>query len=179
MGILARSETLGLDAFEVDPLELRPHAIESDLQTVFRAVYKQVLGNEHLMECDRLDSAEALLRDGDITVRGFVCLVAKSEQYQKLFFVSSSQNRFIELNCKHLLGRPPQDQAEIIEQVEIYQEGGYEAEIDSYLDSDEYFQNFGENFVPYPRSIQSQTGIKTEGFNRMFSLLRGPATNDK
>jgi len=127
---------------------------------------------------DRLDSAEALLRNGDITVRGFVRAVAQSEQYQSLFFHGSSQYRFIELNCKHLLGRAPQDQEEIAAHVAIYNEEGYEGEIDSYLDRDEYFQNFGENVVPYPRSIQSQIGIKTEGFNRMFSLLRGPATND-
>ncbi|NEP01797.1 MAG: photosystem I reaction center subunit XII [Symploca sp. SIO2E9] len=179
MGNLAQSATLGLDACEVDPLELRPYATEDDLQTVIRAVYKQVLGNEHLMDSQRLYSAEALLRDSDITVRGFVGLVAKSELYQSLFFLSSSQNRFIEVNFKHLLGRPPQDQAEIIEHVCIYKEGGYEAEIDSYIDSDEYYQNFGEYVVPYPRAIISQTGIKNEGFNRMFSLLRGPATSDR
>ena len=50
MGNLARSATLGLDAFEVAPLEMRPLQTEDDLQTIIRAVYKQVLGNEHLME---------------------------------------------------------------------------------------------------------------------------------
>ncbi|MEM8809153.1 MAG: photosystem I reaction center subunit XII, partial [Cyanobacteria bacterium P01_G01_bin.38] len=30
-----------------DPVELRPKASEDDLQTVIRAVYKQVLGNHH------------------------------------------------------------------------------------------------------------------------------------
>ena len=179
MGNLTRSATLGLDAFEAEPLELRPNPTEDELQTVIRAVYKQVLGNEHLMEGDRLESAEALLRDGDITVRQFVNIVAKSSLYQALFFHGSSQYRFIELNFKHLLGRPPQEQAEIAAHVQIYNEQGYEAEIDSYIDSDEYIQSFGEDIVPYPRSIRTQTGIKTEGFNRMFSLLRGPATSDR
>ena len=178
MANLAMSATLGLDAFEVSPLELRPNSTEDDLQTVIRAVYKQVLGNEHLMESQRLDSAESLLRDGSITVRGFVRVVAQSPLYQSLFFQGSPQYRFIELNFKHLLGRAPQDQSEIQEHVALYHEQGYEAEINSYLDSDEYVQSFGDDTVPYPRGIRTQTGATTDAFNRMFALLRGSATSD-
>ncbi|MCL2936143.1 MAG: phycobilisome rod-core linker polypeptide [Trichodesmium sp. MAG_R02] len=179
MGNLALSATLGLDAFEVEPLELRSNYTEDDLQTVIRGVYKQVLGNEHIMESQRLDSPEALLRNGSVNVREFVRIVAKSPLYQSLFFHSSSQNRFIELNFKHLLGRAPLDQAEIDEHVLIYREQGYDAEIDSYLDSNEYIDSFGEDIVPYPRHIMSRRGMKTESFNRTFSLLRGPATSDR
>lgn len=64
-------------AFVSDPIELRPNATEDDLQVVIRAVYRQVLGNVHLMETQRLTSAESLLRNGDITVREFVRQVAK------------------------------------------------------------------------------------------------------
>ena len=179
MGNLAMSATLGLDAFETEPLGLRTNYTEDDLQVVIRGVYKQVLGNEHVMESQRLTSAESLLRNGDITVKEFVRLVAQSSLYRDLFFHSSSQYRFIELNFKHLLGRAPQDQSEISAHVKIYNEGGYKAEINSYLDSDEYTRNFGADVVPYPRSIRSQVGIKNEGFNRMFSLLRGSATSDR
>ncbi len=135
---------------EAEPLELRAYASEDDLQAVIRAVYKQVLGNAHLMESERLASAESLLRNGDLTVRGFVRIVAQSELYQSQFFHNCSPYRFIELNYKHLLGRAPQDQGEISEHVQIYNEQGYEVEIDSYIDSDEYIENFGENIVPYP-----------------------------
>ena len=179
MGNLALSATLGLDAFEVEPLELRSNFTEDDLQTVIRAVYKQVLGNEYMMESQRLHSPEALLRNGSINVREFIRVVAKSPLYQSLFFHSSSQNRFIELNLKHLLGRPPLDQAEISDHVLIYREQGYDAEIDSYLDSNDYINSFGEDIVPYPRQIKSRRGMKTESFNRTFSLLRGPATSDR
>lgn len=179
MGNLVMSASLGLDYFEVSPLELRPNYTEEYLQTIIRAVYKQVLGNEHIMDSQRLDSAEAMLRNGSITIRRFVRMVAQSPLYQSLFFSSSPQYRFIELNFKHLLGRAPQDQSEVSEHVRIYNEEGYVAEIDSYLDSNEYLNSFGENMVPYPRSIVSQAGIKTEGFNRMFSLLRGSATSDR
>ncbi|MEL6441298.1 MAG: phycobilisome rod-core linker polypeptide [Cyanobacteria bacterium J06621_8] len=179
MGNLGASATLGLDAFEVEPLELRPNSTEQDLQLIINGVYRQVLGNQHLFEGDRLSSAESLLRNGDISVRQFVRAVAQSDLYQSLFFNSSSQYRFIELNYKHLLGRPPQDQSEISEHVQIYNELGYGAEIDSYIDSPEYINNFGENIVPYPLSIRTQVGNKNETFNRTFSLLRGSATNDR
>ncbi len=46
MGNLTRSATLGLDAFEADPLELRPYATEDKLQTIIRAVYKVVNYNQ-------------------------------------------------------------------------------------------------------------------------------------
>ncbi|NEQ48757.1 MAG: photosystem I reaction center subunit XII [Leptolyngbya sp. SIO3F4] len=160
------------------PVELRPNASEDDLQTVIRAVYKQVLGNQHVMENQRLTSAESLLRDGDITVRGFVRAVAQSELYRSLFFESSSAYRFVELNFKHLLGRAPQDQAEIANHVALYNEHGYAAEISSYIDSDEYIASFGENRVPSVRGAETQAGVKNVGFNRTFALVRGDATSD-
>ena len=178
MGKLTASATLGLDAFEVEPLELRPNATEEDVQAVIRAVYRQVLGNQYVMDSDRLSSAESQLRNGEITVRGFVRKVAQSSLYQSLFFNGAYQYRFIELNYKHLLGRAPQAQAEISYHVQLYSEQGYEAEIDSYIDSNEYSRNFGEWTVPYPCGIRSQVGLKNDAFNRIFSLLRGPATND-
>ena len=178
MGNLARSATLGLDSFEVSPLEMRPLQTEDDLQTIIRAVYKQVLGNVHLMEEQHLESSESLLRGGKITVRQFVRLVAQSELYKSLFFYACPPYRFIELNFKHLLGRAPQSQAEITKHVEIYSEHGYDAVIDFCLD-EEYISSFGENIVPYPRHIRSQVGLNNNSFNRMFSLLRGSATSDR
>ena len=161
-----------------DPVELRPNATEDDLQLVIRAVYKQVLGNAHILESQRLDSAESLLRNGDITVRNFVRMVAQSELYQSLFFSNSSPYRFIELNCKHLLGRAPLDQGEISSHVQTYNAEGYVAEINSYIDSDEYNVTFGENIVPYPTSASTRTGVKNSVFNRTVSLLSGIATSD-
>lgn len=157
-------------------VELRSGFSEDDLQNVIRAVYRQVLGNAHLMESNRLTSAESDLRNGSITVRGFVARVAKSEVYRARFFENSSQYRFIELNFKHLLGRAPQDQAEISEHVLIYSVHGYETDIDSYIYSEEYESNFSENIVPYPRST-SQLGVKNVGFNRSFALYRGDASS--
>ncbi len=165
-------------AFVNDPVELRQDASEDDLQLVIRAVYKQLLGNAHLLESQGLTSGESLLRNGDITVREFVRMVAQSNLYKSRFFEANPAYRFIELNCKHLLGRAPLDQAEVSQHVQTYNTQGYIAEIDSYIDSNEYLDKFGENIVPYPYSISSQIGAKNNDYNRTISLLGGFATSD-
>ena len=161
-----------------EPIELKPGATEADLQVVIDAVYKQVLGNVHLFAGDRLDSAESQLRNGDISVRDFVRSVAQSELYKSLFFDGNPAYRCIELNCKHLLGRAPLDQAEIAKHTQIYSEKGYTAEIDSYINSEEYSLNFGENIVPYARCTSTQTGIANNVFNQTISLVGGFAGSD-
>lgn len=160
-------------------VELRSDRIEEDVEIVIRAAYRQVLGNAYLMEEERLVSAESLLRQGQITVRGFVLAIAQSELYRDKFFYPYSQNRFIELNYKHLLGRAPNDESEISYHVDLYNSQGYEAEINSYIDSQEYIENFGENIVPYYRGFQSQVGQKNVGYSRMFQLYRGYANSDQ
>lgn len=163
---------------DLQPVELRERQDDQDFDAIIRAVYKQVLGNAYLLENERLDTAESLLRNGDITVRGFVRLVGQSELYRSLYFETCSQYRFIELNCKHFLGRAPFDQAEISRHVQLYHDRGYEAEIDSYIDSDEYINAFGENIVPCPRTESNQKTLQNVGFNRTYALYRGYASSD-
>ncbi len=164
---------------ERSPTELRATASEDDVQAVIRAAYRQVLGNDHVMQAERLTSAESLLRQGNIRVSDFVRALALSELYKQKFFYSTPQVRFIELNFKHLLGRAPYDEQEISEHVDLYIQQGYEAEINSYLDSREYQDNFGDRIVPYYRGFATQLSQKTVGFARMFQLYRGAASSDR
>ncbi|MEB3193197.1 MAG: phycobilisome rod-core linker polypeptide [Snowella sp.] len=160
------------------PVELWAMASAEDQQTVIRAVYKQVLGNPHVMDSERLTTAESQLCNGSINVREFVRIVAKSDFYRSRYFESCAPYRFVELNFKHLLGRAPLDQAELSEHIRRCVEEGYEAEIDSYLDSDEYQAKFGENVVPYYQGATSQVGQKQLGYNRTLSLYQGYAGVD-
>jgi len=161
-----------------EPVELRPNASEDDFQLVISAVYKHVLGNHHVMESQRLASAESLLRNGDISVRGFVRAVAKSDLYRSLFFESSSAYSFIENNFQNLLGRAPEDQSEISAHTAICLERGYDGEVDSYIDSDEYWRSFGENTAPYLRGQQTESGLKNVSFNRTLVIAGGNASNN-
>ncbi len=180
MPITTAASRLGTSAFsDAAPVELRPTATKEEIEGVILAVYRQVLGNPHLLKSERLVVAESLLRDRKITVQEFVRQVAKSELYKGKFFYNNFQNRTIELNYKHLLGRAPYDESEIIHHLDLYQNKGYEADIDSYIDSPEYQASFGENIVPYYRDLVT-TGIgqRTVGFTRLFQLYRGYANSD-
>jgi phycocyanin-associated rod linker protein len=171
---------LGFEPFAVTaPVELRSNWSEGDVQAVINAAYRQVFGNEHLMQSERLSSAESLLRRGDINVREFIRALAQSELYRQKFFYSTPQVRFIELNYKHLLGRAPYDESEITAHVNLYVQKGYADDIDSYIDSVEYQENFGEAIVPYHRGFSTQRNQKTVGFNRMFQLYQGYANSDR
>ncbi|MEM6450589.1 MAG: phycobilisome rod-core linker polypeptide [Cyanobacteria bacterium P01_D01_bin.105] len=162
-----------------DPVELIPGASVPEQDLVIAAAYKQVFGNAYLMESERSPLAESKLRGGQITVLEFIRLLAKSQRYFDLFFSPYTNVEAIKLNFKHLLGRAPQSSAEISEHIEILATGGFEAEIDTYLDSDEYRNNFGTMFVPYNRGYTTQTGIPLTSFTHSFTLLKGAACSNK
>jgi phycoerythrin-associated linker protein len=159
-------------------LEFWPTTTAEDAQVIIRAVYKQVLGNPHVMDSERLVAAESQLCNGALSVREFVRAVAKSDFYRSRYFESCAPYRFVELNFLHILGRAPQDQTEVSVHIVRCVAEGYDAEIDSYLDSDEYLNAFGENVVPYYRGRSSAANFKQVGYNRMFVLDRGPAQID-
>ncbi|MBX2862884.1 MAG: phycobilisome rod-core linker polypeptide [Leptolyngbyaceae cyanobacterium MAG.088] len=160
------------------PVELVSGSVEQK-DLVISAAYKQVFGNAHLMENERLIEAESQLRDGQITVMDFIRQLAKSERYRALVFEKNSNLRAIELNFKHLLGRAPEGHAEISEHIAHLVNEGCEAEIDSYLDSDEYFAAFGTDIVPYYRGYQTQAGRKLVGYTRSFQVMPAASSSDR
>ncbi|NEO25369.1 MAG: photosystem I reaction center subunit XII [Kamptonema sp. SIO4C4] len=176
---LAAARQLGLDPFDGIKVELRPNWTETDIQNVFRAAYRQIFGNDYIMQSERLVSAESLLRQGNISVRDFVRALAKSDLYKEKFAFSDNNQRFVELNFKHFLGRPPYDQEELSYHTNICEDQGLDADIDSYFESEEYARKFGDNIVPYFTGFSVETGSRTVGFTRMFSLYRGYANNDR
>jgi phycocyanin-associated rod linker protein len=181
MANLQEAGRLGIQPYqEVQPVELRPHWSQGDVRAVIGAAYRQILGNEHLMESERLVGAESLLVRGDISVRGFVRAIAESELYRQKFLYPNFHVRFIELNYKHFLGRAPYDQTEIAYHLDLFVSQGYEAEIDSYLNSVEYESAFGDNIVPYNRDYQAdRPGQRAIGFSRLLHLHGGYANSDR
>lgn len=160
------------------PIEVRANSTTDDKEIAIRAVYKQVLGNPHVMESERLVTAESQFCDGTYSLREFVRAVAKSSFYSARYFETCAPYRFVELNFKHLLGRAPIDQAELSEHIQRCVNEGYDAEIDSYIDSVEYSEKFGENIVPYYAGAKTQVGKKQVSYNRTLSLLQGIAGVD-
>ncbi len=170
---------LGVGLFEdTAPVEYVPGLSEEEVETIIRAVYRQVLGNAYIMESERATVPESQFKRGELSVREFVRAIAKSDAYISRFFETSPRYRFIELNFKHLLGRAPNGFDEMKAHSAILDNGGWEAEIDSYLDSDEYQEAFGENIVPYHRGYKSRPGQTMVEFTHMFAMLRGASSSD-
>lgn len=178
--VLGKAAELGLSFYEdTEPVELRDRDSIETLEIVVQAVYRQVLGNSYVMESERLTVPESQFKNGSITVREFVRQVARSGLYKSRFFDNCPRYRSIELNFKHLLGRAPDSYQETNAHSQILDREGYAAEINAYIDSEEYQNNFGENIVPYYRGYKTQIGKNVAGFTRIFPLLRGASSSDK
>ena len=171
---LVNAAYLGIDRFANDRNnENWSVGSSEDKATLIRAVYRQVLGYQYVMDSERLTGVESLFRNGYLSVREFVRAVAKSGLYRGKFFENTNPYHFIELNFKHLLGRAPQSKEEMLHHFTILQEQGVDAEIDSYLDSAEYQDRFGEEVVPYLHGFgysKAQQGLQ---FSYMLQLTRG------
>ena len=177
---LANAAYLGIERYANNRVnENWMSASSDDKAAVIRAVYQQVLGNQYVMASERLEGPESLFKRGYLSVRELVRQVAKSGLYRKRFFESSNPYRFIELNFKHLLGRAPQNKAEMLHHFTILQEQGYDAEIDSYLDSAEYQDRFGEEGVPYLHGWNYSVGQQGLQFSYMLQLACGAAASVK
>jgi phycoerythrin-associated linker protein len=164
---------------ETAPIELCPGYSVEDADVVIRAVYRQVMGNAHVMESERLVVAESQLKRGELTVREFVRQLAKSALYRARFFDNCARYRSIELNYKHLLGRAPDNFDEMRDCSNILDRSGFEADIDAYIDSDEYQTTFGEAIVPYYRGYRTQAGKSMLAFTNMLQLVRSVSSSDK
>ncbi len=119
------------------------------------------------MEAERaeLAKAESDFKGNTLSAKEFVRALGKSEAYRKRFFSRTGPYRFVELNFKHFLGRGPNSQDEVSFHVQKLINEGYDAEIDSYLDSGEYDERFGEQAVP--RFIFQGEYLRNDDFNRM------------
>lgn len=178
-GSFGPASQLGVALYEdTPPLEYVPGCSEEERETIIRAVYKQVLGNAYIMESERASVPESQFKRGELSVREFVRAIGKSDAYISRFFETCPRYRFIELNFKHFLGRAPNGYDEMKVHSAILDEGGWEAEIDSYLDSDEYQEAYGEFFVPFYRGYKSRPGQTMVEFTHMFALARGASSSD-
>jgi phycoerythrin-associated linker protein len=177
---LANAAYLGIERYANNRVnENWMSASSDDKAAVIRAVYQQVLGNQYVMASERLEGPESLFKRGYLSVREFVRQVAKSGLYRSKFFENCNPYRFIELNHKHLLGRAPQNREEMLHHFTILQEQGFDAEIDSYLDSAEYQERFGEEGVPYLHGWNYSVGQQGLQFSYMLQLVRGTAASIK
>ena len=171
---------LGVERFSEEseaPLELLPGDDDAKKEQIIRAVYKQVLGNAYVMESERQLVAESQFKLGEISVREFVRRIAKSDLYRSRLFETCARYRYIELAFRHLMGRAPIDFQEMRDHSERLDAKGYDADIDSFLDCDDYQNAFGEWIVPYQRGWKTESCTTLQEFTWSFQLLRGNSSS--
>lgn len=125
---------------------------ESSTQALIRAAYRQVFGRD-VYEGQRLTLPEIKLENGEITVREFVKLLAKSDNFRKLYWTPFYVVKAIEYIHRRLLGRPTYGRQEMNPYFDICAKKGFYALIDAIVDSEEYSQVFGEDTVPFERYL--------------------------
>ncbi|CAN8072059.1 unnamed protein product [Agarophyton chilense] len=174
---MSTSPGITLDILRYTPVI--SNACVEDKDVTCYTVWKQVFGNAYVMESEREEAyvAESMYRADRISLREFVRAVALTSTYRRRFFECCGPYRAVELNFKHLLGRGPNSQAEISEHVQRIASEGYEAEINSYIDSNEYEAAFGDDLIPQMRF--KGTYRTADEFNRMCALQCAPGTSDK
>ncbi|MGI0482641.1 phycobilisome rod-core linker polypeptide [Geminocystis sp. CENA526] len=125
---------------------------ESSTQAVIRAAYRQVFGRD-VYEGQRLTVAEIKLENGDISLREFIRILAKSETFLKTYWTPFYVCKAIEFIHRRLLGRPTYGRSEMNKYFDLASKKGFYALVDALIDSDEYNKAFGEDTVPYERYL--------------------------
>ncbi len=148
--------TLGPKVFKLEQLPGKQNGsvnfTESSTQKVIRACYLQVFGRD-VYEGQRLKVGEIKLENGDISVREFIRMLAKSELYRKMYWTPLYVMKAVEYLHRRLLGRPTYGRQETNKYFDISAKQGFYALVDQILGTDEYDQSFGEDTVPYERYV--------------------------
>jgi phycobilisome core-membrane linker protein len=125
---------------------------ESSTQKVIRACYLQVFGRD-VYDGQRQKVSEIKLENGEISLREFIRLLAKSDLFRSLYWTPLYVCKAIEYIHRRLLGRPTYGRSEINKYFDISAKKGFYALVDAIIDSPEYSEAFGEDTVPYERYL--------------------------
>ena len=113
------------------------------------AAMRNLFGQANVFEAEMESLTPTVTRlytTGD--VRQFVREVAMSDSFRTRYFESVSSLRCIEVCFKNILGRAPSSQSEVSEKIVLLNGEGYEAFINSLVDSEEYSTRFGSTLIP-------------------------------
>lgn len=125
---------------------------ESSTQAVIRAAYLQVFGRD-VFDGQRQKVAEIKLENGDIPMREFIRMLAKSDVFRNMYWSKFYVCKAIEYIHRRLLGRPTYGRQEMNAYFDICAKKGFYALVDEMMDSLEYNEAFGEDTVPYERYL--------------------------
>nr|QUE29156.1 ApcE [Erythrotrichia welwitschii] len=126
----------------------------NNVESVIQASYLRVFGRAlYQAEKDLFNKSENALREGTISVREFIKILAKSSTYRKLYWNNLYICKGIEHLHGRLLGRPTYGRQEIDKYFDISYKQTYADVVDKMINSPEYEESFGSTSVPYERYV--------------------------
>ncbi|HBY80077.1 MAG TPA: photosystem I reaction center subunit X, partial [Cyanobacteria bacterium UBA11148] len=96
-------------------------------------------------ERERLSVPEIKLENGEITVREFILMLAKSDGFRKRYWTPLYVMKAVEYIHRRLLGRPTYGRAEANKYFDISAKQGFYALVETMIRSQEYAEAFGED----------------------------------
>jgi phycobilisome core-membrane linker protein len=133
---------------------MKPGLSALEKNAVIKAAYRQIFERDITRAYSQsISYLESQVKNGDISMKGFVRGLAKSSLYRQQFYEPFINSRALELAFRHILGRGPSSREEVRDYFAIVSEGGLPALVDALVDSNEYADYFGEETVPYIRGL--------------------------
>nr|QCI04615.1 gbilisome linker polypeptide [Apoglossum ruscifolium] len=122
----------------------------SVIQACYRQVFERDISKAYNLKFTDLESQ---VKTGQLSIKEFIRVLAKSSIYRKQFYEPFVNSRVLELACRHLLGRGPSSLEEFKTYFSILSNRGLDGLVDYLINSEEYADYFGEETVPYIRSL--------------------------
>lgn len=133
---------------------MKPGLSENEKNAVIKAAYRQVFERDIAKAYSlSLSTLESQVKNGQLSVKEFIRALGKSTIYQKQFYDSFVNSRAVELAFRHFLGRGPSSLEEFQKYFAIISQNGLAGLVDTLINSEEYADYFGEETVPYIRSL--------------------------
>nr|YP_009402786.1 phycobillisome linker protein [Compsopogon caeruleus]ARX96135.1 phycobillisome linker protein [Compsopogon caeruleus] len=124
----------------------------NSIDTIITAAYLRIFGRlVYEEERNNFQVSENKLKQGNISVKEFIGILAKSEVFRKLYWNNFYICKAIEYIHRRLLGRPTYGRQEINYYFNIVYKDNYFTFIDNLLNSTEYNNTFGSDTIPYER----------------------------
>nr|YP_009502144.1 phycobillisome linker protein [Porolithon onkodes]ASB29745.1 phycobillisome linker protein [Porolithon onkodes] len=138
----------------VQKFSMKSSLSANEKKTVIQACYRQVFERDISKAYNlSISDLESQAVKGIISIKEFVRALGKSYLYRKDFCQPFVNSRVVELAFRHFLGRGPSSLKEFQKYFSVLSLRGLDGLVDSLINSKEYADYFGEETVPYNRSL--------------------------
>lgn len=138
----------------VQRFTMKPFLSSDEKNMIVKACYRQVFQRDIVKAYNlSISDLESQVVNGRISIKEFVRALGKSYLYKKDFYEPFVNSRVVELALRHFLGRGLSSLKEFQKYFSILSLRGLDGLIDSLVNSQEYADYFGEETVPYSRSL--------------------------